>query len=204
MNISLVLLEITESEPLEGLIENNFYEGKPPRIYGDQLISAYIAEYKSMAYTMTEHPDMPPPAVLNWIYTEEIQLNIPFKNLVVVSREREYYLGGAHGMREKQYAVFDIRAFRRLILRDFFKTGPALKSIVEEALRNYAGISQTTPLSEGGFFEDTVPVPENFFITPEGFGFHWDPYEIAPYSMGPIEIRIPFEKLQNLLKRKME
>jgi hypothetical protein len=71
---------------------------------------------------------------------------------------------------------------------------------VEAELRTLTGIGETAHLQEGGFFENTITIPENFFIVPGGLGFHWDPYEIAPYAMGPIEITIPFEKLQNVLK----
>ncbi|MDR0376684.1 MAG: RsiV family protein [Spirochaetaceae bacterium] len=31
-------------------------------------------------------------------------------------------------------------------------------------------------------------------------GFHWDPYEIAPYVMGFIEIVIPYDEIAPLLR----
>jgi hypothetical protein len=57
-----------------------------------------------------------------------------------------------------------------------------------------------------------VRIPENFFLTvledvpafPNstghrlGLGFHWDPYEIAPYVYGPIEIVIPYDEIAEM------
>ena len=57
----------------------------------------------------------------------------------------------------------------------------------------------TAPLSTGYYFEDSVESLENFYLTPRGIGFHWDHYEIAPYSVGPIEIVIPYEDVGELL-----
>jgi hypothetical protein len=54
------------------------------------------------------------------------------------------------------------------------------------------------PLSEGGFFEDSVDRLEDFFVSPQGLGFQWDPYEIAPYSTGIIEIIFPYDQIRGL------
>jgi hypothetical protein len=70
---------------------------------------------------------------------------------------------------------------------------------VEEALRDQAGLKQGEPLQTGGFFEDTVTAPDNFFLAEPGLGFHWDPYEIAPYAAGPVEVIIPYNRIGSLL-----
>ena len=44
-----------------------------------------------------------------------------------------------------------------------------------------------------------MDIPETFFLTPEGLGFFWNPYEIGPYVMGVIEVVIPYEKLGDAL-----
>jgi hypothetical protein len=60
-------------------------------------------------------------------------------------------------------------------------------------------IPEWIPLTEQGFFENSVDKLEDFFLTPQGLGFQWDPYEIAPYTMGIIELVIPYDELTGML-----
>jgi hypothetical protein len=73
---------------------------------------------------------------------------------------------------------------------------------MEDALRDYSKLSPGEPLSAGYYFDNSVEVPANFFLGPEGVGFHWDPYEIAPYAVGPVEVVVPYNQLQGLLTPK--
>ena len=58
----------------------------------------------------------------------------------------------------------------------------------------YIGLDKNHPQSYHRFMTD------NFFITSEGFGLNWAPYQIAPYSAGNIEIVIPWRSIRPLLK----
>jgi hypothetical protein len=138
---------------------------------------------------------------MNWSYTETIRPETLTRSVAVINRTREYYLGGNHGMGEKKYFVIDLGENRQLRIGDLLREGaePALASYAEEALRESVGLKTGEKLSAGGFFEDAVEIPDNFFLSPQGLGFRWDPYEIAPYVMGPMEVTIPPEKLQPLL-----
>lgn len=37
------------------------------------------------------------------------------------------------------------------------------------------------------------------FVVSAGIVFHWDAYEIAPYSMGPIDVTVPASELETVL-----
>ena len=41
---------------------------------------------------------------------------------------------------------------------------------------------------------------ENFLISSEGLIFAYQQYEIAPYSEGLIQVKIPYNDIQDLLK----
>ncbi|MDR2404483.1 MAG: RsiV family protein [Spirochaetaceae bacterium] len=200
MRFSLVLLELPRQREIEELVEKTFYDGEDPQSYGNRLINQHKANYLEMVHAITEHSDTY--ESLNWEYNEVMDISFPLPGMAVVSRSREYYLGGAHGMQEKKYVVINTERNKQVKLDDLMKKGyqTVLLQQIEAELRTLTGIKKTAPLREGGFFEDTVTIPENFFIVPGGLGFHWDPYEIAPYSMGPVEITIPFEKLQDVLR----
>jgi hypothetical protein len=137
---------------------------------------------------------------LNWFYNETFAYFAGTSRVAVMSREKEYYTGGAHGMRSKDYYVFSLEDKRKLSIWDIIRDDAkqALDAQVEESLRKYMEIPSWIPLSEGGFFEDSVDKLEDFFLSPQGLAFQWDPYEIAPYSIGLIEITLPYDQLQGL------
>ncbi|MDR1420607.1 MAG: RsiV family protein, partial [Treponema sp.] len=123
---------------------------------------------------------------------------------MVFVRDKEYYLGGAHSMREKECFVIDKKTGKRITAGEAVLPGEKDRflSLVKEALRRKTDIGPEQNLTEGGFFENELEFPGNFYPSPEGFVIHWDPYEIAPYSMGPIDITLGWEETRPLLSRK--
>jgi hypothetical protein len=57
----------------------------------------------------------------------------------------------------------------------------------------------TDSLQKAGLFENKIDTTDNFYITQNGIGFVYMPYEIGPYAMGEIEIFIPFFELTEYL-----
>ena len=204
LELSMTLLDPTgEGLIQDPLLQDLLYGGKTPQEYVDALILDYQSFYDE-AYAALPADDAELPAsMMEWTYGEahRVQSNPP---LMVVDRTKEYFTGGAHGMREREYFVIDSEEKRRLFLADLFpeSAGTAIKALMEDALRDYSKLSPGEPLSEGYYFDNSVDSPENFFLNPEGVGFHWDPYEIAPYSAGPIEVVVPYKHLQGLLTPK--
>lgn len=188
------------SGPLKELVRDLLYGGMEPDAYVKELVGFYENDYLQMQEVLEEYPDMSEGS-LHWDYTETISTDFPVARIMVISRAKEYYLGGAHGMREKQYLVVNTEHKKRLLLEDIVKADKwsGIRRYIEEELRVFSEIAPDDPLSAGGFFEDQIEPPANFFLTAHGLGFHWDPYEIAPYVMGPIEVLIPYEKIRGML-----
>jgi hypothetical protein len=197
LDITLSLLESSRAD--REFILNTLYEGLGADDYVKKRLFGYDQMYGEMRFVAERFPDMSS-LVLNWYYKETFAYNGGNSKLAVISREWEYYTGGAHGMRNRDYYVFSLGDKRQLSLGDILldEARPALDNLVEAALRKQMGIPDWIPLSEQGFFEDTPNKLEDFFLTPEGLGFQWDPYEIAPYAMGIIEIVIPYDALQGM------
>ncbi|MDR1220070.1 MAG: RsiV family protein [Treponema sp.] len=72
-------------------------------------------------------------------------------------------------------------------------TQTALLRIIKSRLRRDAGLCKDAPLSENGFFDDAADPPSQFFIARE------NPYEIAPYVRGYVEVSVPYEAIQDAL-----
>jgi hypothetical protein len=65
---------------------------------------------------------------------------------------------------------------------------PALIALVNDALR--------TLTADTGFPYDTVDtLPEDFFLSRQGLGFHWNPATIAAGAADHIEITLPYDRL---------
>jgi hypothetical protein len=146
----------------------------------------------------------PPQGPVYKEYSENYEVTVSTPNLTVFSWYREYYSGGAHGMQEKTWYVIDKQAGEVIKRSDVFKPGSegSLLELIESALRERDHLENYEALSSGIYFEDTVEITDNYFFSKKGMGFHWDPYEIAPYSEGIIEIILPYSDLRSLLNQK--
>jgi hypothetical protein len=209
MLIIVTLQNVPETGRLGMLIRDLLYDGLDAEKYGERVIGNYRAQYLDSAKDTRLDSDKPM-ETWNWEYNETIEgstLSLERDSTgktgyFIVSRSREYYLGGAHGMREKKYFIIDTESVKALSLEDLIQedAGIELRRMVESELRRRFEIPSGTPLSEGGLFTDLSELTENCFLTTEGLGFHWDPYEIAPYSFGPVEVIIPFDELEDILR----
>ncbi|MDR3123578.1 MAG: RsiV family protein [Treponema sp.] len=197
LDIALSLLETRRAD--RQFVLDAIYNGLGTDAYAEKRLFGYDKMYGEMRRVAERIPDMPI-TTLNWYYNEAFVYNAGNSRLAVISREWEYYTGGAHGMRSKDYYVFSLEDKRLLALNDILRdeAKPALGDLVEAELRKQAGIPDWIPLSEQGFFENSVEKLDDFFLQPQGLGFQWDPYEIAPYSAGLIEIVIPYDKLYGM------
>jgi hypothetical protein len=201
LDITLTLLDITGAE--KQFMSPVLYKGQSPGEYADKKLHGYDKMYGEMRSVAERMPNMSWES-LNWFYREVFAIVAETSRIAIISQEKEYYTGGAHGMRNKDYYVFSLEDKRQLTLDDIVLDGarPALEDLVEEALRDLMEIPSWIPLSEKGFFEDWEGKLDDFYLSSHGLGFQWDPYEIAPYVMGSMEISIPYDRLQGILTQR--
>jgi len=116
--------------------------------------------------------------------------------LMIVS---ESYTGGAHGALNKRYMTFDSQSGKLVNLADRVGDKKAFLQIAERKFRKQKGLSPTTDLKKAGYWfaGDTFAFPENIGIDDNGYLLHYNAYEIAPYSMGPTDLRIDFKELES-------
>ncbi|MDR0707109.1 MAG: RsiV family protein [Treponema sp.] len=206
MKISLNLLEIAGNDGLRDCTYRVLYKNSPPAMYGDNLIAALEEQYAAAADVWAESD---PAASFSWEYSETVEAS-DLERVMQIKRTRYEFAGGAHGIQTEEFFVFDKTgkdgktpndvSLSDIILPD---AQTALLRIIEARLRMDAGLSVDASLSENGFFDDAVETPSQFFIAwesaPSGIGFHWNPYEIAPYARGYVETVVPYEEIQNML-----
>jgi hypothetical protein len=189
-----------EGDPLKGLLWDLFYEGRRPEEYAGEILGVFRQQYEGVKEAVERNPDYPMGS-LSWYYTEDFQIPLVNPALIVLRRTIEFYTGGAHGMNTCRWYVIDRVRTERLRLDSLFKAESrmGLERALAAALRVKAGIGTEEKLTGAGYFEDSPGIPDNFFLSPQGVGFHWDPYEIAPYSFGPIEVVLPYGEIRPFL-----
>lgn len=110
------------------------------------------------------------------------------------------FTGGAHPNWAYTPFTYDLAAGKVLTFDALFKPGSdvALRPLIEEALANQLGVSSPAKLGNAGIFMDQMFVSHNVFISDGQIVFHYNPYDIGPYSLGQIDVPLaPFviEKL---------
>lgn len=122
-------------------------------------------------------------------------------SLLVFTIDSESYLGGAHGMYTKNFHVYTRDGGYELLLGDLFD-GQARESLCE-AIRSKLlaenGVSDDEGLRSCGFFPDMIAPTENFRPTAQGgILFYYNPYDVACYARGPVEVSFSREELEAL------
>jgi hypothetical protein len=135
-------------------------------------------------------------------FSFETGFDIKLLNQKVLSLALNHYefTGGAHG---NFYAIgytFGLNDGELLTLDKIIKSDslPALTKICEQRILE---MFEAESLSDAGMFDDYIDLTfdQDFFLTSDALVFQFDPYEIAPYSMGNIEVVIPIDEIKDHL-----
>jgi hypothetical protein len=186
---------------LERLLRDTLYRGLSVRDYTGEQLRVQTLEYRAMGEEARHNIRLVNSASLNWDYRETFQIPVNSARLLVLRRDRFFYSGGAHPNHDRTYFVFDRELAMRIGLADSIRSGglAALKELVNRELRLQKKIGPGDSLKKAFFFVDEAEVPESYFFSPRGLGFHWDPYEIAPYAEGHVEVLLPYADVWELL-----
>lgn len=118
-------------------------------------------------------------------------------SLLVYTISREEYTGGAHGMRSVEYHNYSLAGGYELATGDLFTPvqTEALAALVHSKLWQIYLVQDDEGLTKVGFFPEQIALTENFRVTEEGITFLYNPYEIACYAIGMVEVLISNEEL---------
>lgn len=146
--------------------------------------------------------DDAPAFTQDWFEHRRVQVIHQDAQVVSLALDVASYTGGAHPMSARRLASFD-RSSGELLTLDAVVRPPALgllTDLVTRSVRVERGVPPDMDLADAGFLvEDNRIAPtENFAVTAAGWLMHYDPYEIAPYAVGPIELVLPFGELENI------
>ncbi len=116
--------------------------------------------------------------------------------------DSEAYTGGAHPNSIVRYYIVRRSDGKPLGLHDIVADTVRFKSSIEQAFRIDRGLDESQSLAEMGYFieEDGFGLTDNMGLTESELLVQFNPYEIAPYSLGPTTITLNRRKLGDILK----
>ena len=123
--------------------------------------------------------------------------------VTVYTADVDYYEGGAHGMNQRIVMNFDNATGRLLTLDDVFVPGyqQQLSERLLQALIEKTESEDLADLKDKGYLYATdMFASENFALGDDAITFVYNPYEIAPYAFGLIELEIDNDDLKELWK----
>ena len=90
------------------------------------------------------------------------------------------------------------------MLADIFVPGyeQRLSDLLQKALCDNVGVSSIKELKDQGYLYSMDMFPsENFILGNEAITFIYNPYEIAPYEKGAIELTINYSQIDDILNK---
>lgn len=168
------------------------------------LADSFFTGYRALSAAYRDKNQGGVTATLNWDCTYDMQVLCNSDSLVSVSATSYQYMGGAHGITNTMLLSFDMKRGKALSLEDVFRPGfeSKLQAVLEKHLREQYDLGSDAPLNgrDGMLFNPHLSLTSNFFLTTGGIGFVYNPYEVAPYSYGVIELYVPFGEIRDILR----
>jgi hypothetical protein len=142
---------------------------------------------------------------MSYFHDQEGYLSLLHHDARYVSFASNFYefTGGAHGNYGSGLFTYDRTNKKRLTFNDYLKTGNAdqLEAILLKKFRVQNNLDPSIPLSDVLLVElEDFEATTNVAIVGKGLLFLYNPYEIASYAQGQIEIWVPFSDLKGMLK----
>ncbi|MDQ6723347.1 MAG: DUF3298 and DUF4163 domain-containing protein [Thermoproteota archaeon] len=134
---------------------------------------------------------------LNYSLSQNLYVRYNENDIVILESEYYMFSGGAHGNYGNTFFCFDVAAKKQLKLSDIIAVDSAtLQPIVEKYFRTEYNVKSN--LNEI-LFNNHLPANDNFYFNEKKIGYLYNPYEVAYYAQGQIDVFIPLSALQKFI-----
>lgn len=122
------------------------------------------------------------------------------KNILTFNESTYVYEGGAHGMFSNRYFNIDSQKKVLITLNDIFtseKQNNLANLLWNDYEKNHTIINdeqKSTFIERKDFY-----ISKEFYFSPYGIHFVYPPYELGPYSSGEIQLKLSWDKIQDLI-----
>ena len=183
-------------------------EEKSMQLAAEAFADTYTESYKSTMLPLynEDRSDSTKRAWYQYHYIIETSTQKGSKGTIAYLASINYYEGGAHGINQLITLNFEAKTGRQLTLSDIFATGyeQPLKDVLLKALKAKTGCTTLTALRNKGYLYSMDIFPsENFILGEETITFIYNPYEIAPYEKGSVELTLSYSDIDDILNKNL-
>ena len=127
------------------------------------------------------------------------------KELLSISLNSYIFTGGAHGYGSTRFLNFNKATGQELDRSELFKNQKKFIEYAEDRFRRQEEIMADQSINSTGFMFDRNEfyLPENIGFTEKGLKLLYNPYEVASYADGTVEILLPYREIRKYLKLKI-
>jgi len=139
-----------------------------------------------------------------WEAKIESSISYEDANFITIILDSYLFTGGAHGYTSKRFLNFDKKRGIELENSELFKNAEDFRAFAEEMFRQKEAIPNGKPINYTGFMfeQDSFYLPENIGFTKDGLKLLYNPYEVASYADGAIELVLPHAEVKKFLAKK--
>lgn len=116
------------------------------------------------------------------------------------------FIGGAHPISQIRLFTIDLSERRLITLENIINNNnlDSFLKLAESIFRKTQNILPNQSFQDVGYYfeNNKFAINNNFYIDKKGITFIYNPYEIAPYSFGPIKLFVPWSSIRNLIDKR--
>ncbi|WP_295731864.1 RsiV family protein [uncultured Muribaculum sp.] len=188
-------------KPLQDSLMAAIYES-PKASIDETILAALEAPRGKDIYKMEPVDSIPTQKLAMTLYNDKIASAVTFNpNFIVYQVMSSIYDGGAHGMSVSRFINYDFDSARVITPELAFRPGSDEKLLdaVKNQLMKMYGVSSLKDLNGKGVFSDQIFLSKEFYLQGYNIVFHYNPYDIAPYSTGSIDVPVPYYTISEYL-----
>ncbi len=140
----------------------------------------------------------------NWEANIKGLVSFEDSQFITITLNSYLFTGGAHGYSSMRFLNFDKLSGNEIDNEALFENSLEFSDYVESLFRKAEKIPKEKSINHTGFmFErDSFYLPENIGFTKSGLKLLYNPYEVASFSDGIIEIEISHKEIKKYLVQK--
>lgn len=186
-NIKLQGINVKCEDPTLEKTINDLIEMESANMFGEA--TTYSETYELLEETSYEEGfDIEINTIVNAIYKNFISIEVSCYS---------YYYHRAHPNSYTTIINIDLNTGKPIYFEDLIKS-ESMNILVETSKPIFEAMYGGE--EEGWFIYDQFALPKNFAIEANGLYFHYNSYEIGPYTQGAPSVLIPYSKIKGTLK----
>lgn len=167
----------------------------------EDIPEAVASFRKGFEMLQLEFPDETVP----WEANIEAIVTFENKDLLSIGLNSYIFTGGAHGYGATRFLNFKKKSGQEVDNSELFKNHKKFVEFAETQFRIQQNIPPDQPINSTGFMfeQNEFYLPENIGFAENGLKLLYNPYEVASYADGTIELLLPYKDIEKYINVKL-